>query len=860
MKLYTLPLSDSNATLENVGGKGMSLAKLVRAGIPVPDGFHVTTEAYRQFVAANDLQTRILAALKDVDVSLPATLDTASGTIGRFFAEAVIQIEIKNAIENAYAKLRPQTIDDRPLSVVRGPSSAPSVAVRSSATAEDLPGASFAGQQDTYLNIRGADAVLDAVKKCWASLWTARAIAYRARQNIAPDSVALAVVVQELVFADAAGIMFTANPVDGERGEAVINAAWGLGEAIVSGAVTPDTVTVNKKKGKVIRREIAEKLLMTVRTESGVSESPVPDHLKKKEVLTKRQALELVRYGTQIESLYEMPMDIEWTLANGKFAIVQARPITSLPPEWKRVDPRVTYARGSFAEFVPDAVSPLFATLGIPIAKESTLKLMNDVLEKEIPDCYHFDVINGYVYVGVPMTWEVMIPFLGATFKMSKFLKTSNERWKAACDKLRAESKRWSETDLSALTSAQALDGARGIFRLTAEAYNVAQSGTIPNASSSEISFCKFYNALVKRKSDPDGTTLLFGLENQPLRAEKSLFDIATWLRGQPDLAEIVKQKSGDEVVKMMASSDSSAWNEFRSRFDAYLKDFGHAIYDLDFARSLPVEEPAPLADAIKAYLAGTGSNPYERQREADARREKTIAEMTQRLDPLRRKWFLKLLKWAMDTVPMREDSIADLGLGYPQIRRVFGELGRRFTERNAIESAQEVYWLQADELDALAAKLDKAEALENQVEKINERKAQWQAHRRLTPPPFIPKDSWFSLFIHSGEQHGDTLKGFGASAGKVTAKACVMLGPEDFNKMKSGDVLVAVTTTPAWTPLFTMASAVVTDIGGPLSHSSIVAREYGIPAALATGNGTRRIQDGQMITVDGGAGIISLN
>jgi len=157
----------------------------------------------------------------------------------------------------------------------------------------------------------------------------------------------------------------------------------GLGEAIVSGAVTPDTVTVNKKKGKVIRRETAEKLIMTVRTESGVSEQPVPDHLKKKEVLTNRQALELARYGAQIESLYETPMDIEWTLANGKFAIVQARPITSLPPEWKRVDPRVMYARGSFAEFVPDAVSPLFATLGVPIAKESTLKLMNDVLEKE---------------------------------------------------------------------------------------------------------------------------------------------------------------------------------------------------------------------------------------------------------------------------------------------------------------------------------------------------------------------------------------------------------------------------------------------------------------------------------------------
>ncbi len=297
MKLYTLPLSDPNATLENVGGKGMSLAKLARAGIPVPDGFHVTTEAYRQFIALNDLQTKILAALKDVDISLPATLETASATIGKFFAESKTPDDIAKAITDAYNEPNYK-----------------SVAVRSSATAEDLPGASFAGQQETYLNIRGDENVLEAVKKCWASLWTARAIAYRTHQNISPDSVALAVVVQELVFADAAGIMFTANPINGNRDEVIINAAWGLGEAIVSGAVTPDTLTMDKQKGRMIRRETTEKLVMTVRTESGVSEQPVPDPLKKKQVLSNAQAAELTRYGAQIESLYEMPMDIEWTL------------------------------------------------------------------------------------------------------------------------------------------------------------------------------------------------------------------------------------------------------------------------------------------------------------------------------------------------------------------------------------------------------------------------------------------------------------------------------------------------------------------------------------------------------------------
>jgi pyruvate,water dikinase len=208
MKPYILPLSDSRADLETVGGKGMSLARMINVGLPVPDGFHITTEAYRQFVAANDLQAKILAALKNANLSQPASLEITSATIGRCFAESKIPSDLETAIQEAYNTLGNQKslIDNRK-----------SVAVRSSATAEDLPDASFAGQQETYLNICGEQALLEAVKKCWASLWTARAIAYRIKNNIDQNSVALAVVVQELVLAEAAGIMFTANPINGKR-------------------------------------------------------------------------------------------------------------------------------------------------------------------------------------------------------------------------------------------------------------------------------------------------------------------------------------------------------------------------------------------------------------------------------------------------------------------------------------------------------------------------------------------------------------------------------------------------------------------------------------------------------------------
>jgi len=280
MKTYILPLADPHADLETVGGKGMSLAKLANSALPVPDGFHVTTEAYRLFVHANDLQAGILAALQDVDTSRPAALETASAAIIELFAQAEIPAELAGAIVQAYATL---------------PGSNPAVAVRSSATAEDLPGASFAGQQDTYLNITGADKVLEATCKCWASLWTARAIGYRTRQNIPPESVALAVVVQLLVNAEAAGILFTANPLNGDRDQIVINAAWGLGEAIVGGLVTPDTLILSKPEGKIVQRDTAEKMVMTVRTPSGTTEQPVPDSLRKVPALSDELASRLRR-------------------------------------------------------------------------------------------------------------------------------------------------------------------------------------------------------------------------------------------------------------------------------------------------------------------------------------------------------------------------------------------------------------------------------------------------------------------------------------------------------------------------------------------------------------------------------------
>jgi pyruvate,water dikinase len=366
---FILSLNDRSANLEMVGGKGASLARLARAGFPVPAGYHITTLAYKQFIAENRLQPQILETIEQLDATDPENLEGASRVITDMFNQAEIPAEVANAIVQAYASLE---------------GSSPAVAVRSSATVEDLPEASFAGQQETYLNVSGSAALLEATRKCWASLWTARAIGYRAKQNIPPQDVSLAVVVQLLIPAEAAGILFTANPIDGKRDQILINASWGLGEAVVGGLVTPDTLTLDKFSGDVLTREIAEKKIQTVRVNGGTRELPVPENLRDVPVLSDKQAGDLAAMGKEIEDLYEVPMDIEWTLSDGQIGVVQARPITVLPEpeppvpeEWKLPAGAYAAMRNNIVELMADPLSPLFKTIGLNAVNHSMGNLLS---------------------------------------------------------------------------------------------------------------------------------------------------------------------------------------------------------------------------------------------------------------------------------------------------------------------------------------------------------------------------------------------------------------------------------------------------------------------------------------------------
>jgi pyruvate,water dikinase len=865
-----LQLADPRATLDNVGGKGASLARLANAGLPVPGGFHVTTHAYRRFVAENNLQSAILEAVQAVSLAQPASLEAASVTIADRFARASMPMEIAGAIARAYAGL---------------PGEDPFVAVRSSGTAEDLPDLSFAGQQETYLNLHGITAVQEAVKRCWASLWTARAIGYRAQHGIDQGSVSLAVVVQLLVPAEAAGVLFTAHPVSGVRDQAMVTATWGLGEAIVSSTVTPDTLVVDKASGRVIERQTSDKQVMTVRMESGTEERPTPDTLRRAPVLGDQQAAELARLGVQIEALYGVPMDIEWAMQRpglaDRFAILQARPITALPPppaaplEWRLPKPGGKYARASIIELLPDPLTPLFGGLGLGEINRAYQRLGAAVFKGiRLPEPLVV-LINDYAYYDITFSARQTLGLVVQMPSFAKFLlSTAEARWKGQSRPRYAEAvARWRSQDLGALPAHELLRGVRELFSVAMDHYIYAvQGGILPAAYLSEAVFTWFYEKLVRKADDPTALTFVLGFDSLPIRAEKSLYDLARWCREHPALADLLSQTGSDQIAVWLrdeAGPATDGWPAFRARFAEHQARFGHAIYDLDFAKATPADDPTPLLETLKHLIQveGQRSDPYRRQQQAVQRREEAVRRVDARVRGWRRSWFHRLLNWAQRYAPLREDALGDTGLGWPLIRRMLLELGHRLTGAGVIRRPEDVFWLTESEIDDLAAQLDGGKSqLADRSDVVDERKARVQRERRYTPPPSLPPKVTFAGFDFSGfmpvraeQQAGNIIKGLGASPGQVTATARVLRGPEEFGQMKHGDVLVAAITTPAWTPLFALAAAVVTDVGGPLSHSSIVAREYGVPAVLGTGVATHRIHSGDVITVDGSAGVVTL-
>ncbi|PNI09465.1 phosphoenolpyruvate synthase [Arthrobacter sp. AFG7.2] len=862
------------------GGKAVGLGGLVQAGLPVPAGFVLTTAAYSHFVTENGLAAAIqdLAALPPE--AAPQDYEDASERITALFTAGTMPAGIAPELEAAYGNL--------------GTGETP-VAVRSSATAEDLASASFAGQQETSLNVRGIDALTDAVIDCWASLWTARAMAYRAREGVRPDQVRLAVVVQHMVEAEAAGVMFTANPANGRRDQTVISAAWGLGESVVSGTVTTDDVVVDAGTGTVVSRQTADKDVMTVYAENGIREQPVAAARRRAPVLDDQAAADLAAMGQRTADHFGVPQDIEWARAGGAFFLLQSRPITALPepaadtPDtWPVPYPNGLYFRASIVEQLPDPLSPLFADLIDGSVARSLKALMDEALGRSAirEGDVRMPAINGYAYYyyrtsGLLRMTGRLVPAIGALALGRAHM--GIDGWRGySHPRYQRVIKEWQAQPVTELTGRELLAGAQALLDAGTVYYTAVQS-IIPLASTSEMSFRAFYDKLVRRDGDPPAQTFLLGYDSEPIRAEKSLWDLAGWARSDPALMSALVERPTAVLAECQrtgsppAGVDDALWQEWRFAFQEHLGLYGHAVYNLDFATPVAADDPSALLETVKFYLRGQGTDPHERQRLLTGRREELTAQMAGRLGPRRRAAFLRLLRWAQLVAPIREDALADVGLAWPLLRRMLLELGNRLVTSNVIAGPTDVFWLRFQELEA-AVRFGLAEqdagapavAITGadrpvRAAAVEERRMLWRGQAKAAAPQMLPERPWMEKAIGSmmpaGSQHqaGDVIKGVGASSGRVSAPVRLLRGPQDFGQMQPGDVLVARITTPAWTPLFAMASAVVTDVGGPLSHSSIVAREYGIPAVLGTGVATQRLATGQQVSVDGDAGTVTI-
>lgn len=854
MIFYVLPLAHKQATLEIVGGKGMSLSKLLMAGIPVPDGFHVTTASYQLFVELNYIQPHINKLLEGIDSNNITQLEEVSTQIGMLFHNGEMPPEVTDAIKKAYAGLGNIA-----------------VAVRSSATAEDLPDASFAGQQDTYLNIKGEACVLSAVKRCWASLWTARAIAYRVKNDIKQEVVALAVVVQKLAFSRASGIMFTLNPINGRRSEMIINAAWGLGEAVVSSLVTPDVVVVDKKAQRIKSYDVANKEIMTVRTADGTKETPVPQRLRKKHALTHDQVIGLTQLGKKIENYYEMPMDVEWALEKDTLYIVQARPITVLPPEWVLPEQDVIYTNGSLAEHLSNPVTPMFATLGLEIVNRASellwIEMFGKSAKKLLPENGAYSIINGYVYLSAKSKILLIAVKSLSPSSLRRTLRKSIPRFEAARKEFENVVKQWEGKSLYTLNAHDIMEGIQIVFDAACVYFTRIQL-TLPAASISETLFIKLFQGAARRAGIADLSVFLLGFDTIALQSEKYLWSISKWAKKNSTLNFYLQNKSTSKIVSDFRSGDlppgvlQESWSEWKTKINQYFKMFGRTAYEYDFAYATPQETLRPTFESIKTFLAGKGESPILRQAKFEKRRKQAENKILNHISGPRKKLFLKLLHWSQETAPMREDAIYLMGMGHPLIRRMFQEISKRLMEGGAISHVDDIYWLTKLELEELIIQLDKNMPLSDRKDTIPGRKAELKKYQEYVPPTQLPETNTkkVSSTPQKGKDGKIVLAGIGTSAGVVTGPACVLNSPADFEKFQSGSILVAVTTTPAWTALFASASAIVTDIGGPLSHSSIVAREYGIPAVMATHNATRTIRNGQMITVDGAEGKVILH
>lgn len=892
--MTTLPLATRNNDLNTIGGKGRSLSRLSNSGFNVPDGFLVPTAAYRRFVADNDLQPRILNLCKPTIIEGAVSFEQASKKIQELFSLYELSSEIESDIIAAY-----ESLPERP-----------PVAVRSSANAEDLPELSFAGQQETYLNITGGPAVAAAIRNCWASLWTAQAINYRHEMDIGQDAVAMAVVVQLMVPSDVSGILFTANPTNGERSEMIVNGSFGLGEAVVSGQVTPDTYVVDRESLNIKDTIIGAKDQMIVSDGTqGVRVESVSAEQQVLSSLSEELLRELCKLALKVEAEFdEVPQDIEWAMVNKELYLLQSRPITNLPPEplkdvsWPEI-PGAQLLKRQVAENMPDPLSPLFEELYLraifdmqkwPEGWEWKGNLTRNWLKNFV-----VITVNGYAYQPIyeasvgdwegymdklhaeqkKSTWLDnlkriftmpsyiiddmkggplhVLYLVGTTFRTFKKFPAIKLWERQQLPDYLAAIEHWERTDSRKASSEELLAGIKSLTFAEALYWSALRS-IIGTAKMTDGALQTYLEENAPDQGFISGT-FLSGFPSRTLDAEVTLRRIAEEIRKNKTLYEIVIVTPAPRMLTALQNHPEGKDTLVDIR--KYLHDYGRQVFNLDFVEPSLEEEPLPFLMSLKAMVRNPGYDLVTRQQEVRKNRRSKFWQAIKFFKGKSRLEFLRLYLTARINYPTREEALFYMGLAWSSLRPLAKELGGRLVSNGTLTDPDDVFYLTSDDLQRAIDDNDGPPELKSKVKEQRELRAlRFRMNQPAAIPPIetnVTENSFAALRGNSDD--ANKLLGFAVSPGIVSGIASVIMTPNDFDKMIPDSILVCPLTTPAWTQLFPHAIGLVTDIGSILAHGSIVAREYGIPAVLGIGDATQRIKNGQTITIDGNKGVVTV-
>ncbi|MBB6637541.1 phosphoenolpyruvate synthase [Cohnella thailandensis] len=861
MSSLVLDFNEMNdAQLSLVGGKGLHLGKLSKMeGVQVPEGFCVTTEGYRKAIERIESYPALLDRLD----ALKAEDREQIGEVSRMLRQLLREAEVPSEVVQAVARYLSRLGEDQ------------AYAVRSSATAEDLPFASFAGQQDTYLNVIGQEAILRHIRHCWASLFTDRAVIYRMQNGIDHRHVYLSVVVQRMVFPQASGILFTADPMTGNRKLLSIDASYGLGEALVSGLVSADHYQV--REGKIVSKRIAAKTVAIYgRKEGGTETKPIDPEQQRTQTLTEKQILKLASIGRRIEASFGCPQDIEWCLANDTFYMVQSRPITTLYPVPEEKDQaKHAYISVGHQQMMTDPMRPLglsFYLLTTPAPMRTAGgRLFVDVAPRLASPAGREMLLNT-IGNSEPLIKDALATLIERDFiellpddPNAQGPRPSHPALIESDPAIVAELIKRSQASIEELKQNIQSKSGTELFEFILEdlqelkriLFNPQSSSVIMAAMNAHAWINENMNKWLGEKNAAD--TLSQSVQgNITSEMGLALLDVADAIRPYPEVVDYLQQVHEDNFLEELVKFDGG--QEARDAIDDYLRKYGmRCAGEIDLTRTRWSEKPTILVPMILSHIRNiephAGAKKFEQGRREASAKEKELLERLKQLPDGERK--AEETKRRIDVIRnysgYREYPKYAMVNRYFVYKQALLQEAERLAHAGVVLDKEDIFYLTFEELREVVS----TNKLDNRI--ISKRKDDYKWYAKLTPPRVITSDGEIITGRYNRENlPSEAIAGLAVSSGVIEGRARVLISMEDAN-LEEGDILVTAFTDPSWTPLFVSIRGLVTEVGGLMTHGAVIAREYGLPAVVGVENATKLIKDGQLIRVNGTEGYVEL-